>query len=109
MIEKYQKHVAERAAQGIPPLPLNPEQTEQLCGLLTSPPAGQEKLLSDLFENRVPPGVDPAAKVKAAFLGKILKGTARSPLISKVRAVDILGAMLGGYNVEHLIAALQDA
>ena len=109
MIEEYQKHVAERAAQGIPPLPLNPEQTEQLCGLLTSPPAGQEKLLLDLFENRVPPGVDPAAKVKAAFLGQILKGTARSPLISKARAVEILGTMLGGYNVEHLIAALQDA
>ncbi|MGD0946101.1 MAG: bifunctional aconitate hydratase 2/2-methylisocitrate dehydratase [Candidatus Binatia bacterium] len=109
MIEKYQKHVAERAAQGIPPLPLNPEQTEQLCGLLTSPPAGQEKLLLDLFENRVPPGVDPAAKVKAAFLGQVLKGTARSPLVSKARAVEILGTMLGGYNVEHLIAALQDA
>jgi aconitate hydratase 2/2-methylisocitrate dehydratase len=108
MIEEYQKHVAERAAKGIPPLPLNPEQTEQLCRLLTSPPAGQEKMLLDLFENRVPPGVDPAAKVKAAFLGQILKGTARSYLISKARAVEILGTMLGGYNVEHLIAALQD-
>ncbi len=109
MIETYQKQVAERAAQGIPPLPLNPEQTEQLCQLLTSPPAGQEKLLLDLFENRVSPGVDPAAKVKAGFLGQILTGKARSPLISKARAVEILGAMLGGYNVEPLIAALQDA
>jgi aconitate hydratase 2/2-methylisocitrate dehydratase len=109
MIEEYRKHVAERAAKGIPPLPLNPEQTEQLCRLLASPPAGQEQLLLDLFENRVPPGVDPAAKVKAAFLGQILNGTARSYLISKARAVEILGTMLGGYNVEHLIAALQDA
>ena len=108
MIEKYQKHVAERAAQGIPPLPLNAEQTEQLCELLTSPPAGQERLLVDLFEYRVPPGVDPAAKVKAHFLGRILKGTAGSPLISKLRAVEILGCMLGGYNVVHLMAALHD-
>ncbi|MFI5395272.1 MAG: bifunctional aconitate hydratase 2/2-methylisocitrate dehydratase [Candidatus Binatia bacterium] len=108
MIEKYQKHVTERAAQGIPPLPLNPEQTEQLCGLLKAPPSGQEKLLLDLFENRIPPGVDPAAKVKAGFLGQILKGSAQSPLISNLRAVEILGAMLGGYNVEYLIVALQD-
>ncbi|HEX7407100.1 MAG TPA: bifunctional aconitate hydratase 2/2-methylisocitrate dehydratase [Candidatus Binatia bacterium] len=109
MIENYQKHVVERGAQGVPPLPLNPEQTEQLCELLKSPPAGQEQFVLDLFENRVPPGVDPAARVKAGLLGQILKGTARSPLISKVGAVEILGAMLGGYNVEPLIAALQDA
>jgi len=106
MIEQYRKHVAERAAEGLPPLPLNPEQTAQLCALLASPPAGQERMLLDLFENRVSPGVDPAARVKAAFLGKILEGTASSPLIARRRAVEILGTMLGGYNIEHLIAAL---
>jgi aconitate hydratase 2/2-methylisocitrate dehydratase len=109
MIESYQKHAAERAALGIPPLPLNPEQAEQLCKLLSSPPAGQEAMLLDLFESRVPPGVDPAARVKADFLGRVLKGTATCPVISRRRAVEILGTMLGGYNMEHLVAALCDA
>lgn len=109
MIERYQKHVSERAAQGIPPLPLDAEQTEQLCALLAAPPAGQEKLLVELLEQRVPPGVDPAAKVKAEFLGQLLRGTACSPVISRLRAVEILGTMLGGYNVVHLIAALHEA
>ena len=109
MIEQYQKHVGERAAQGIPPLPLSPEQTEQLCTLLASPPAGQEELLLELFENRIPPGVDPAAKVKAEFLGQILRGRVRCALITTTRAAEILGTMLGGYNVAPLIAALEDA
>ena len=109
MIESYERHVSERAARGLPPLPLNAQQTEELCGLLKSPPAGQEQLLVNLFESRVPPGVDPAAKVKAAFLAQILKDEASSPLISGTRAVEILGTMLGGYNVGPLIAALQDA
>jgi len=109
MIEQYQKHVSDRAAQGIPPLPLSSEQTEQLCLLLASPPTGQEPLLLELFENRIPPGVDPAAKVKAEFLGKILQGRISCALISKVRAVEILGTMFGGYNVAPLIAALADA
>jgi aconitate hydratase 2 / 2-methylisocitrate dehydratase len=108
MIESYQEHAAERAALGIPPLPLNPEQTEQLCNLLASPPASQGAMLLDLFENRVPPGVDPAARVKADFLGRILKGTATCPVISKLHAVEILGTMLGGYNIEPLVAALDD-
>src|SRR3990172_7153886 len=93
MIESYERHVSERAAQGLPPLPLNAQQTEELCGLLKSPPAGQEQLLLNLFESRVPPGVDPAAKVKAAFLAQILENEASSPLISKTRAVEILGTI----------------
>lgn len=109
MIEQYEKHVEERAARGIPPLPLSPEQTEQLCALLLAPPAGREPLLLDLFENRIPPGVDPAAKVKAAFLDHVLRGRVHCALISKGRAVTILGSMLGGYNVTPLIAALDDA
>jgi len=108
MIDAYNKHVAERETLGIPPLPLNPEQTEALCGLLESPPAGQEAFLLDLLENRIAPGVDPAAKVKAAFLGRILSGEATSPLIDRVKAIAILGTMLGGYNVRHLIDALSD-
>ncbi|MBW1878339.1 MAG: bifunctional aconitate hydratase 2/2-methylisocitrate dehydratase [Deltaproteobacteria bacterium] len=108
MIDAYNKHVAERETPGIPPLPLNPEQTEALCGLLESPPAGQEAFLLDLLENRIAPGVDPAAKVKAAFLGRILSGEATSPLIDRVKAIAILGTMLGGYNVRHLIDALSD-
>jgi aconitate hydratase 2/2-methylisocitrate dehydratase len=108
MIDAYNQHVAERETLGIPPLPLNPEQTEALCELLESPPAGQEAFLLDLFENRIAPGVDPAAKVKAAFLGRILSGEATSPLIDRVKAIAILGTMLGGYNVRHLIDALSD-
>ena len=108
MIERYQKHVAERGAQGTAPLPLDPDQTTELCQLLESPPAGQDQFLLDLFENRVPPGVDPAAQVKAEFLSHILDGKKTSPLLSRLRAVQILGTMLGGYNVAPLIAALAD-
>jgi len=108
MIDAYNEHVAERKALGIPPLPLDPEQTEALCTLLESPPPGQEAFLLDLFESRIAPGVDPAAKVKAAFLGRILSGATTSPLIDRRKAIAILGTMLGGYNVRHLIRALSD-
>jgi len=109
MIEAYLRHEEERNAQGIPALPLNPEQTTQLCDLLQSPPAGKEDFLMNLFTERVSPGVDPAAEVKAAFLAAILKGTKSSPLIDKKKAVQILGTMIGGYNVQPLIETLSDA
>ncbi len=109
MIEAYLMHEQERNAQGIPALPLNPEQTTGLCELLQNPPAGKEEFLMDLFTERVSPGVDPAAEVKAAFLADILKGAKSSPLIDKKKAVQILGTMIGGYNVQPLIGALSDA
>ena len=109
MIEAYLMHEKERNAQGIPALPLNLEQTADLCELLQSPPAGKEEFLMELFTERVSPGVDPAAEVKAGFLAEILKGSKSSPLIDKQKAVQILGTMIGGYNVQPLIAALGDA
>lgn len=109
MIEAYLKHQEERNAQGIPALPLTPEQTADLCTLLENPPAGKEEFLVHLLKERVSPGVDPAAEVKAAFLAAIVKGTKKSPLISKVDAVRFLGTMLGGYNVAPLVDALKDS
>ena len=109
MIEAYLAHEAERKAQGIPALPLNPEQTAELCKLLEAPPAGKEEFLLNLLKERVSPGVDPAAEVKAAFLAEILKGNKKSPLVSKVDAIRILGTMIGGYNVGPLVEALKSA
>ncbi len=109
MIEAYLTHEAERAAQGIPALPLNPEQTAGLCELLVNPPAGKEAFLMNLLKERVSPGVDPAAKVKAEFLAAILNGSKSSPLISKTEAVRILGTMMGGYNVAPLVDSLKVA
>ncbi|MGE8609936.1 MAG: aconitate hydratase B, partial [Acinetobacter baumannii] len=109
MLEAYRQHVAERAALGVPPKPLDDAQTAQLVELLKNPPAGEEAFLVDLLENRVPAGVDQAAYVKAAFLAAIAKGEATSPLVSKERAVYLLGTMLGGYNVAPLVELLDDA
>ena len=109
MIEAYLMHEKERSAQGIPALPLNPEQTAGLCELLQSPPAGKEAFLMNLLTERISPGVDPAAEVKAAFLAEILTGAKSSPLIDKKKAVQILGSMIGGYNVQPLISVLGDA
>jgi aconitate hydratase 2/2-methylisocitrate dehydratase len=109
MIDAYLRHEAERNAQGIPALPLNPEQTAELCKLLQSPPSGKEDFLLNLFKNRISPGVDPAAEVKANFLGDIIAGKASSPLISKIDAIEILGTMMGGYNVQYLVDALKDS
>jgi aconitate hydratase 2/2-methylisocitrate dehydratase len=108
MIEAYLQHEKERARQGIPPLPLNPEQTAELCALLEAPPAGKEGFLLSLLKERVSPGVDPAAKVKAEFLAGIVAGSRKSPLVSKVDAIRILGTMIGGYNVSPLVEALKD-
>ena len=109
MLEAYRQHVAERALLGVPPKPLDEAQVASLVELLKNPPAGEEAFLVDLLENRIPPGVDQAAYVKAAFLAAITNGKATSPLITKERAVFLLGTMLGGYNVEPLVNALDDA
>ncbi len=109
MLEAYRQHVAERAALGVPPKPLDDAQTAELVELLKNPPAGEEAFLGDLLENRIPAGVDQAAYVKAAFLSAVAKGEATSPLVSKERAVYLLGTMLGGYNVAPLVTLLDDA
>lgn len=107
MLEQYRKHVAERAALGIPPLPLDAKQTSELCELLKNPPKGQEEILLHLLSDRVSPGVDPAAYVKAGFLTAIAKKEITSPLVSRIEAVQLLGTMVGGYNVQSLIELLQ--
>ncbi|OYD92470.1 bifunctional aconitate hydratase 2/2-methylisocitrate dehydratase [Nostoc sp. 'Peltigera membranacea cyanobiont' 210A] len=107
MLEQYRKHVAERAALGIPPLPLDAKQTSELCELLKNPPKGQEEILLHLLSDRVSPGVDPAAYVKAGFLTAIAKEEITSPLIAPIEAVQLLGTMIGGYNVQSLIDLLQ--
>ncbi len=109
MIEAYLMHENERNAQGIPALPLSPEQTSAVCGLLQNPPVGKDDFLMTLFTERVSPGVDPAAEVKADFLAEILTGAKSSPLIDKKKAIQILGTMIGGYNVKPLIDALKFA
>ncbi|MEG2134114.1 bifunctional aconitate hydratase 2/2-methylisocitrate dehydratase, partial [Pseudomonas sp.] len=109
MLEAYRKHIEERAAQGIVPQPLNAEQTAGLVELLKNPPAGEEAVLVDLITNRVPPGVDEAAYVKAGFLSAVAKGEATSPLIDKKRAVELLGTMQGGYNIATMVELLDDA
>ncbi len=109
MLEAYRKHVEERAAEGVVPKPLNAEQTAELIELLKTPPAGEEEFILDLITNRVPPGVDEAAYVKAGFLSAIAKGEASSPLIDKKHAVKLLGTMQGGYNIETLVGLLEDA
>ena len=109
VLEAYRKHVAERAAQGIVPQPLNAEQTAGLVELLKNPPAGEEELLVDRITSRVPHGVGEAAYVKAGFLSAVAKGEATSPLISKQRAVELLGTMQGGYNIATLVELLDDA
>ena len=109
MLEAYRKHVEERAAEGVPPKPLNPEQVADLVELLKTPPAGEEDFLLELVSERVPPGVDEAAYVKAGFLSAIVKGEASSPIISKEAAVQLLGNMHGGYNIATLVELLDDA
>ncbi|MGE8357276.1 MAG: aconitate hydratase B, partial [Microvirgula sp.] len=109
MLEAYRKHVAERAALGIPPLPLTAQQVSELVDLLKNPPAGEEAFLVDLITHRVPPGVDNAAKVKAAFLAALAQGSDSCSLISRAKATELLGTMLGGFNIKPLIDLLGDA
>jgi aconitate hydratase 2/2-methylisocitrate dehydratase len=109
MLEAYRQHVAERAALGIPPLPLDAQQTAAVIELLKAPPAGEDAFLLDLLTHRVPPGVDDAAKVKASFLSAVAHGDVEVALISKAKATELLGTMVGGYNVKPLIDLLDHA
>jgi len=109
MLQAYRDHVAERAALGIPPLPLTAKQTAALVELLKSPPAGEEATLVELITHRVPAGVDDAAKVKASYLAAVAHGTENCSLIGRERATQLLGTMLGGYNLTPLIDLLDDA
>lgn len=108
MLKEYREHVAERAAQGIVPTPLNAAQVAELVELLKNPPQGEEEFLLDLLINRVPPGVDEAAYVKAGFLAALAKGEASSPLITPEKAIELLGTMQGGYNIHALVEALDN-
>ncbi|WP_423199232.1 MULTISPECIES: bifunctional aconitate hydratase 2/2-methylisocitrate dehydratase [unclassified Cupriavidus] len=109
MLDTYRAHVAERAALGIPPLPLTAKQTADLIELIKNPPAGEAQTLLDLITYRVPAGVDDAAKVKASYLAAVALGNEKTPLISRARATELLGTMLGGYNISPLIDLLDDA
>ncbi|CAN4279419.1 bifunctional aconitate hydratase 2/2-methylisocitrate dehydratase [Pseudoxanthomonas sp. LjRoot125] len=109
MLEAYRHHVAERAALGIPPLPLSAQQTAEVIELLKNPPAGEEDFLVELITHRVPAGVDDAAKVKASYLAAVAFGTEKTPLITPARATELLGTMLGGYNIHPLIELLDNA
>ena len=108
MLEAYRAHIQERQRLGIPPKPLSPEWTSQLTELLKNPPAGEEDYLIDLITNRVPPGVDESAYVKAGFLTAIAQGKTICPIIGREQSVILLGQMHGGYNVATLINLLDD-
>ncbi|MEH0666908.1 bifunctional aconitate hydratase 2/2-methylisocitrate dehydratase [Vibrio scophthalmi] len=108
MLEAYRKHVEERAAEGVVPKPLDAEQVAGLVELLKNPPQGEEAFILDLLENRIPPGVDEAAYVKAGFLTAVAKGEVSSPLVSREKAAQLLGTMQGGYNIAPLVEFLDD-
>lgn len=108
-LQTYRAHVAERAALGIPPLPLTAKQTGEVIELLKNPPKGEEAMLVDLITHRVPAGVDDAAKVKASYLAAVAHGTEKCALISRVKATELLGTMLGGYNISPMIDLLDDS
>ena len=109
MLEAYRQQVAEREAEGVVPKPLNAQQAAELIELLKAPPAGEEDFLLHLLAQRIPAGVDEAAYVKAGFLAAVATGETTSPIVSRVGAVELLGSMLGGYNITPLIAALDDS
>ncbi len=106
MLQAYREHAAERAALGIPPLPLDAKQTAELIELIKNPPQGEDAFLMDLLTHRVPPGVDDAAKVKASFLSAVAHGDLTVALVNKAKATELLGTMVGGYNVKPLIDLL---
>ncbi|QPT40522.1 Aconitate hydratase 2 [Oligella ureolytica] len=108
MLEAYRKHVEERAALGIPPLALSAQQTADLIELIKNPPAGEEQFLVDLITYRVPAGVDNAAKVKASYLAAVAFGEEKTPLITPEKATELLGTMLGGFNIAPLIQLLEN-
>jgi aconitate hydratase 2/2-methylisocitrate dehydratase len=109
MLENYRKHVAERALEGVVPKPLDAEQTAALVELIKTPPQGEEAFVLDLLENRIPAGVDEAAYIKAGFLAALAKGETSSPILTAERATELLGTMLGGYNIAPLIDLLDNA
>jgi aconitate hydratase 2 / 2-methylisocitrate dehydratase len=109
MLQAYVNHVAERAALGIPPLPLSAQQTADLIELLKNPSKGEEEFLLNLISHRVPAGVDDAAKVKASYLAAVAHGTEKCAIISREKATELLGTMLGGYNIGPLVDLLDDA
>lgn len=108
-LHNYRQHIAERAVLGIPPLPLTAEQVAQVINLLQNSPANEGEYLLELLVERVPPGVDQAAYVKASFLAAVAKGEVQTSFISRKRATELLGTMLGGYNIQPLIELLDDA
>nr|WP_242695155.1 bifunctional aconitate hydratase 2/2-methylisocitrate dehydratase [Shewanella sp. 4t3-1-2LB] len=108
VLEAYRKHVAERAAEGVVPKPLDAHQVAELVELVKNPPAGEEQFILDLLENRIPPGVDEAAYVKAGFLDAVANGSVTSPILSAEHAVELLGTMQGGYNIEPLVRFLDN-
>ncbi len=108
MLKEYVDHEKERTLKGIPPLALNPEQVKEICQLLEDPPSEKGALLKELLTNRVSPGVDPAAKIKAEWLSSVAKGENASPMVSQSQAVHMLGTMLGGYNADPLISFLEN-
>ncbi len=108
MLNAYKSHVSERANAGLPPLPLDVKQTTELIELLKNPPAEEAEFLIELFIHRVPAGVDQAAYVKASFLSDVAQGNTSCSLITPAKATEILGTMLGGYNIETLIQLLDD-
>ncbi len=108
MLQAYRDQAHHREVMGIPPLPLSAPETSELCDLLKDPPAGEEPFLLHLLKERIPPGVDEAAYVKASFLGAVVDGSIQSPLVTPEEATEILGTMLGGYNVQILVNLLKD-
>ncbi|PSJ46619.1 bifunctional aconitate hydratase 2/2-methylisocitrate dehydratase [Zobellella endophytica] len=108
MLEAYRKHVEERAAEGVVAKPLDAEQVAALVELLKNPPAGEESFLYELLSNRIPPGVDEAAYVKAGFLAAVAKGEVSSPVVSPAQATELLGTMQGGYNIAPLVEQLDN-
>mgnify|MGYP006242311721 FL=1 len=109
MLSTYRENAAERLAQGIPALPLDASQAKGLTELLQDPPAGEEQELLHLLSERIPPGVDEAAYVKATWLSAVAQGEATSPLVSPLEAIRLLGTMVGGYNVAALIELLKNS
>ena len=107
MLEAYEQHVKDRAKEGIDPKPLDAEQVSQLVELLKAGDNSNGPILMDLLENRIPAGVDDAAYVKAAFLADVAKEKAKCPILTRERATELLGTMLGGYNIEPLIELLE--
>jgi len=108
MLEAYFSQEKERAKLGIPPLPLSSAETRDVCQFLEAPEEGKGDLVLALLRDRVSPGVDPAARIKAGWLTRIGRGESVSPLVSRKDAVFLLGTMLGGYNIGPLVAFLED-